>query len=122
MKRSVRSIFAAAFLALCACSAYAQNVENGRRVFAACSACHETSQESKLAPSLAGVVGRHAGALDGFAYSRAMRRAGLVWNERNLNAYLADPQTVIPGNRMPFAGIVDPQDRADLIAFLKTLK
>jgi len=69
-----------------------------------------------------GVVGRSAGAIPAFRYSPAMRNAKIVWDEKTLDAYLADPQKVIPGNAMPFAGIPDRRERAHVIEYLKTLK
>lgn len=58
----------------------------------------------------------------GFRYSNAMKRANITWDEKTLDAYLDDPQKVVPGSVMPFSGIADAQERADLIAYLKTLK
>jgi cytochrome c len=69
---------------------------------------------------LAGIVGRHAGTVEGFTrYSPALERAEVTWTEDALDAWLADPQAVIPGNSMTFPGIRDQQARADLIAYLK---
>lgn len=92
------------------------------QAFAACSVCHDTGQTNNRGPSLLGIVGRQAGRAEGFRYSRAMKSARIVWNEKTLEAYLSDPQGFIPGNAMPFPGVPDPRQRAELIAFLKTLK
>jgi cytochrome c len=71
-------------------------------------------------PSLAGVLGRPAGVLASFQrYSPALKSAGIVWNDRTLDAWLADPQSFIPGTRMIFQGIDAARIRADLIAYLK---
>src|SRR3546814_555635 len=73
-------------------------------------------------PNLDGVVGRKAAALSGFDYSDAMiaqARRGLVWTEAALDAFLADPQGVVPGNEMGFFGLADARDRADLVAYLR---
>jgi cytochrome c len=101
--------------------ALAADAEHGKQLFQACSACH-TDRPDALGPSLKGVVGRKSAALEDFRYSNPMRRANLVWDEENLRAYIADPQAKVPGNRMPFAGLHDPKDVDDVIAFLNTLK
>ena len=75
-----------------------------------------------IGPSLRGVYGRKAGSLPDFRYSNAMLHANIVWDDANLRAYLADPQAKVRGNRMPFGGLSNPQDIADVIAFLKDYK
>jgi cytochrome c len=97
------------------------DVQRGEKLFVECKACHvlDARQDpNSLGPSLAGIMGRQAAALDDFRYSPAMRRSKLAWNRQTLDAFLADPQGVIPGNRMPYSGLADPKERADLIAFL----
>ena len=100
------------------------DVERGAKRFEECAACHalEKGQES-VGPSLYGVFGRKAGEGGEFRYSPALKRSGITWNEQTVDTFLADPQAVVPGNRMPFAGITDAAARADLIAYLlKTFK
>ncbi len=75
-----------------------------------------------MGPRLGGVLDRPAGTIEGFRYSRAMKNSKIVWDEKSLDAYLAEPQKLVPGNLMPFSGIADPQKRSDLIAYLGTLK
>jgi cytochrome c len=75
-----------------------------------------------MGPSLAGIVGRQAGTLAGFRYSNAMKKTGATWDAATLNKYLADPQAFAPGNRMPYSGMPEVKDRADLILYLETLK
>ena len=58
----------------------------------------------------------------GFRYSDAMKKFGIVWDVKILDAYLESPQKVVPGNRMPYAGLNDPTDRTDLVTYLATLK
>ena len=99
----------------------AADAKHGATVFEACAACHNDQPEA-LGPSLKGVYGRKAGALDDFHYSNAMKRAGFVWDAANLKAYLADPQAKVKGNRMPFSGFQNPTDIDDVIAYLQTLK
>jgi cytochrome c len=101
--------------------ALAADAEHGKQLFQACAACH-TDRPDALGPSLKGVVGRKSAALEDFRYSNPMKRANLVWDKENLRAYIADPQAKVPGNRMPFAGLHDPKDVDDVIAFLDTLK
>jgi cytochrome c len=97
------------------------NPIQGQRVFGACAACHSLQPDQNLTgPSLAHLWNRKAGSLGSFSrYSPAMRSANVEWNDKTLDEWIADPQRVIPGNQMTFAGIKDAKQRADLIAFLK---
>lgn len=92
----------------------------GAKQYRACVACHSLEPGSHLSgPSLAGLWGRKAAQADGFIrYSKGLRAAELVWDENTLNAWLADPEALIPGTFMVFRGIKDDQARSDLIAFL----
>jgi cytochrome c len=93
----------------------------GARLFGrACGACHSRAPgEHRTGPSLAGVVGRRAGTAEGFRrYSPALKASGIVWDAATLDPWIADPQVLIPGNRMAFRGLPDAQARADLIAYL----
>jgi cytochrome c len=87
-----------------------------------CSPCHSLQAGSAglPGPSLHGLFGRKAGTVAGFNYSTAMRDSGVVWNERTLDQYIAAPQTFIPGDIMPFAGLADTAARQRLIAYLKS--
>jgi cytochrome c len=85
-------------------------------------ACHEAAGTAALGPSLRGVFGRRAGSVSGFAYSKAMKGANFSWDEKTLAAFLADPQSVVPGNRMPFPGVPDARERQELVSYLKQLK
>jgi cytochrome c len=103
--------------------AQAQDAIRGKAVYEACVVCHKLEPKSnEQGPTLIRIIGRRSGALDDFRYSRAILRANIVWDEVTLDAYLADPQAYIIGMRMPFGGIADKAERADLIAFLKTLR
>ena len=94
----------------------------GARAFQRCAACHSLQPDPRSpAPHLAGVVGRRAGAVEGFRYSEAMRgagRRGLVWDETTLNRFLADPEAVVPGTDMPFQG-GSAAERAVVIDWLR---
>ena len=95
------------------------DVVAGRQVFKKCEVCHSLEPGKTLVgPSLAGIVGRKAGAEPGYDYSPAMKQANIAWDDKALDAYLADPQKLVPGNKMPFAGLKTDHDRADVIAFL----
>jgi nitrite reductase (NO-forming) len=93
----------------------------GRQVFRKCQACHSLEPgKNVLGPSLAGVMGRKSGSVEGYNYSPAMKQANLVWDQKTIDAYLADPGKTVPGNKMPFPGLKTDHDRADIIAFLAT--
>ena len=99
----------------------------GADVFKKCRACHDTGPDAanKVGPILNGLFGRKSGTIAGFAYSDANKEAGgkgLVWDEAQFLKYIEDPRAFMPGNKMAFAGIKDAQDRADLVAYLKTFK
>lgn len=93
----------------------------GERVFRACAACHSLQPNRNMTgPSLSGVWNRKAGSLDSFdRYSAALASSGIMWDDRTLDAWIADPQHFIPGNTMTFAGVKDARQRADLLTFLK---
>ena len=96
------------------------DASNGRRVFTQCMACHAVQEGRNMAgPSMFGIVGRPAGTVEGFRYSDANANSGIVWTEPTMFAYLEAPQQFIPGTIMAFPGLRDPQDRADVIAYLK---
>ena len=102
-------------------SLVAGNPAQGRHVFGAFAACHSLQPDQNMTgPSLAGVWNRKAGTLASFTrYSPAIKSANIEWNEETLDEWIADPQHLIPSNQMTFAGIKDPQQRVDLLAFLK---
>jgi len=97
----------------------------GQAIFDAnCGTCHTAAQVSQDSTTLSlfGVVGRKSGAVADFSYSPAMQSAGITWTPDKLNAYIENPPAVVPGNIMYFPGLPDPAQRADLIAYLATLK
>jgi cytochrome c len=91
----------------------------GQAVFEQCAACHALDDPKPSGPSLKGVFGRKAGSRDDYRYSVAMARSGVVWDAATLDAYVADPQGYIKGNRMSFAGVTEKSDRDALIAYLE---
>ncbi|MEM9750206.1 MAG: cytochrome c family protein [Pseudomonadota bacterium] len=91
----------------------------GAKVFNRCRACHVIEEgENRQGPSLHGVIGRTAGAIEDFRYSDANANSGVTWDEATLFEYLENPRTFMPGTRMAFAGLRNPQDRADVIAYI----
>lgn len=92
--------------------------------FAMCAVCHKvgSGEKSALGPSLFGVGGRKAGALPGFAYSPAMKKANIVWTRDKLIAFITDPRKTVPGTRMAFAGQRNPQAAAAIADYLLSLK
>ena len=121
--------FSKAILVLCVlattagASALAADVEAGKTEFKKCALCHTTEAgKNKIGPSLFGIVGRKSATLDNFNYSEAMKKFDHVWDEENLDKYLADPRGTVPGTKMIFPGIKDKTERDDVIAYLETLK
>ena len=104
--------------------ARAANPAAGKAVFhQQCAICHSDKPDvNKIGPSLFGVVGRHTGSEPGYDYSVANKNANIVWTPTILNAYINHPQKVVPGTKMPYGGLHNAGKRANLIAFLKTLK
>jgi len=94
----------------------------GSAAFSACAACHSLDGSNGTGPSLKGIMGRTSGTVPGFRYSRAMKSAAITWDEASLDRYLADPQEVVPGNIMAFSGVADAPERAEIIAYLKTVR
>ena len=101
--------------------AQAGDAQRGRALYESrCVACHSVDAH-RVGPAHQGVLGRKAGSAPGYAYSDALRTSTLRWNARTLNAWLADPEKLIPGQRMGYQ-VELPADRADLVAYLATLK
>lgn len=94
------------------------------RQFLQCKACHTVTDKGPHAvgPNLWGVAGAKAGSKPGFNYSQALTKAGITWTPQQLDTFLARPNGKVPGTKMVFAGIANPQARKDVIAYLSTLK
>jgi cytochrome c len=97
------------------------DARRGAQGYRACVACHALEPGLHLSgPSLANVLGRKAGSVEGYRrYSPGLREASFEWNAATLDAWLSDPASMVPGNYMVFRGIEDQQVRADLVAFLQ---
>jgi cytochrome c len=124
----MRHLLLAALVSAGACigavSANAQDAAAGAIVFKQqCSGCHSTDEGKIIVgPSLYGIVGRPAGQMAGFKYSPANKNSGLTWDAATLDPYITNPQAVVPKTIMPYAGLKDATKRADLIAYLSTVK
>ncbi|MFY9239174.1 MAG: c-type cytochrome, partial [Roseovarius sp.] len=97
----------------------------GAEVFRKCSGCHQIGQgaEDKIGPHLNGIFGRPAATHDGYRYSKSMARAGddgLIWTAETLDAYIDNPRALVSKTRMSFRGVKDANDRANVLAYLRT--
>jgi len=121
MREVFEGVAVALVASIAASGAMAADAAHGKIVFQTCAACHSDKPDA-IGPSLRGVYGRKAGALEDFRYSNAMMRANIVWDEASLREYIKDPQAKVPGNRMPFGGLDNPADIDAVIAYLKEYK
>ena len=96
----------------------------GRLAFGQCAVCHtyREGQPHRVGPNLYGIYGAEAGKAEGFTYTTAMRESGIVWNEEALDAFMENPQTYVRGNRMAYLGEADAEVRANIIAYMKSLR
>jgi cytochrome c len=117
-----RVLMLAALLALLAAHAEAEgNPAHGQEIYESrCVACH-SPDANRVGPMHRGVFGRKAGSLPGYTYSKALKATDFVWNDQTLDRWLTNPQAFVPGQKMNFK-VAKPEDRADLIAYLKTLR
>jgi cytochrome c len=102
-------------------AASAQDAASGANVFHQCQICHSIgpNAQNKIGPELNGLDGRHSGTVATYSYSDANKNSGIVWNETTFKEYIVNPQAKIPGTKMPFAGLKDPQQVNDLWAYIK---
>jgi cytochrome c len=127
MSRFVVPMLAAAALLAQSVPALAQDAAAGQRVFAQCRACHTVDNGGRngVGPNLFGIYGAPAAKREGFRYSANMQelaQGGLTWTTENLNIYLRNPRDLVPRGSMAFAGVRNDEQRANLIAYLQTLK
>lgn len=119
---TMRLLFVSTSLAIALASAHAQDAAAGGMAFQQCAECHSPGTADGAGPGLKGVFGRRAAAKDGFAFSPALVASKIVWDDKALDAFLANPQKAVPGTSMAYGGDTDARERADLIAYLKTLR
>jgi cytochrome c len=114
-------LLAAGAVLLSIVSASAQDAAAGEKVFAQCKACHQVGETAKNAvgPVLNGLFGRKSGTIEGFGYSPANKNSGITWDEATFRDYIKDPKAKIPGTKMIFPGLKNPQQIDDIIAYLK---
>lgn len=118
--RTLRYLIPACLAMAAAAPAAAQDAEHGERLYEQrCSACHGLDAD-RTGPHHRGVFGRRAGSVRGFSYSPALQRAKIIWNNETLDAWLSNPESLIPGQRMGYS-VADAKDRADIIVFLQQL-
>lgn len=121
----LQQTFPYVLLLLFVAPAAAQDIDAGKKVFARCAACHSAeTTTNKLGPHLHGAVGRTAGSLEGYNYSKAMTdvgAAGLVWDEATLGEYLTNPKAKVPGTKMVFPGLKKPEEIRDVIAYIESV-
>jgi cytochrome c len=121
MSGLIRPVAALGLALLLICPAHADgDAARGEARFQDCAACHKLQADANnVGPSLHDVFGRKAGTISDFRYSPAMKRSGITWTPETLDRFLIDPQAMVPANRMPYAGMANGEDRADLIAYLQ---
>ena len=101
-------------------AANAADAGQGEKLFVECASCHSIERGVEgVGPSLFGLFQRKAGDVADYRYSPALKRSGIAWTPQTLDTYIADPQKSVPGNRMPYSGLPNAQDRSDLMAYLQ---
>ena len=114
---------AMASIVLLAAPVVADDPAKGEKVFRKCKACHYVDKEkNKTGPHLVNIIGRAAGAVEGYKYSNAMAGSSLVWDEETIAGFLAKPKKYLKGTKMAFVGLRKESDIADVIAYLKVSK
>jgi len=118
----MRTLIVAAALTIAAGgAALAQDLAKGQKSFNKCLPCHSigSDAENKIGPVLNGLDGRHSGSVANFSYSDANKNSGIVWGEATFKDYIKDPKAKVPGTKMIFAGVSNPQEVDDLWAYIK---
>ena len=120
MRQLAICLLALAIASSSAMPAYAVDGDaiHGETVYQRCLACHALAG-NRVGPKHCGLFGRKAGTAPGYQYSAAMKKYGVTWDEATIDHFIENPLKVVPGTKMGYAGIKDPQERADLIAYLK---
>lgn len=102
----------------------AGNAANGAKLFVQCRACHTVNVGGRdgVGPNLAGVMGRNAGARSTYTYSTALKNSKIRWTKENMDNFLKRPSALVPGNKMSFGGMPNAKARADMVAYMETLR
>ena len=117
---AIRATAALSVLLLSGAARADGDAARGEARFQDCAACHRLEAgANNVGPSLHGIFTRKAGEIADFRYSPAIKRSGIVWTPETLDKFITDPQALVPGNRMPYAGMPDAAARDDLIAYLE---
>jgi cytochrome c len=118
--RRLRVVCAFALVAAAGAARADGDATRGEKKFEECATCHSLMLgQNGVGPSLHSLFGRRAAEIADFRYSAPMKRSGITWTAKTLDEFIADPQKVVVGNRMPYAGLPDADDRADLIVYLE---
>ena len=119
MTTVIKATIAVALMIAAATASAQGDPKRGEKLFENCRACHAIDgAANEVGPGLRGVFGRRAGERDDFRYSPALKKSGIAWTPKTMDAFVADPQKAVPANRMPYSGMPDAGERADLIAFM----
>jgi len=117
---AMRAVMAVTMLLAAGAAQADGDTARGEKKFGDCAACHKLEAgANNVGPSLHGLFARKAGEIADFRYSPAIKRSGITWTPETLDKFITDPQSLVPGNRMPYAGMAAAADRADLIAYLQ---
>lgn len=120
MKKHITVVLAVTLMAATSAVIAAGNAVRGQQLYESrCVGCHSVDQ-NRVGPAHQGVFGRRAGRVVGYDYSAALKASRVVWSEKTLNAWLANPERMIPGQKMGYR-VTEAADRADLIAYLKEI-
>ena len=124
MQKIIASALGLSLLSMAGPALAAGDAKKGADVFAGeCGDCHSPKEgKAKKGPPLFGVNGRKAGSVPDFAYSDAMKQSGIVWSPDKIDAYITHPKKLVPGGKMKYDGLDDAAQRADVIAYLQSLK
>jgi cytochrome c len=119
VRAAVAGLINALFCVAAGAATNAAALRRGEQIYERCAACHSI-EANRTGPQHCGLFGRRAGTAPGYeGYSTAMRNSKIVWDVRTLDRFLQDPMKAVPGTAMGYAGIKDPRERADLIAWLR---
>jgi cytochrome c len=99
------------------------DLANGQSKFALCTSCHTVAKggPNMTGPNLYGIIGSKAATVPDFHFSDVMKASGITWDPQKLDQWITDPKVMLPGTKMTFAGLNDPKDRTDVIAYVMVM-